>query len=273
MSGKRTYTSGQPSKQMYKCPVKNCDSDVRGDDVTKHFRTYGNLDALDKTSKIQSQLSKNSKAGDAIDLANEYLESLLEKNSEKEKKNSDKQKKNSDKEKKNSDKEKEHTKYLFHYGYNSTKLPDYNAINFKCQQKTNVAGNTVDNYFNAVPKKVMKLSGETNMEIDDSSEFHSTESVLEPDSVQGSTAVIQPTKLIQKTNDLDENVVNSDEKSQENKIVGGSEDKEAANEFGLKNLVSMKPIDWIAEKVVEKIKKIIEWIPDKVVEKLTQVNA
>ena len=91
MYGKRTYTSGQPSKQMYKCPVKNCDSDVRGDDVTKHFRTYGKLDALDKTSKIQSELSKNSKAGDVIELANEYLESLLEKNSDKEKKNSDKE--------------------------------------------------------------------------------------------------------------------------------------------------------------------------------------
>ena len=60
-----------------------------------------------------------------------------------------------------------------------------------------------------------------------------------------------------------------DEKLQENEI---SKDEEAAYEFGLKDIVSVKAIDWFAEKVTEKLKKLIEWIPDKVVEKLSEAK-
>ena len=250
-SNKRTYSSGRPCTQVYKCPVKNCDSNIRGDDVTKHFRKpkFANLDALDKAKKNQSELKKNLRSGDVIKASKEYLENLL---------------------KKDSDAVKEHTKYLLHHDYNSTNLPNYNSINFKCQQvqQTNVAGGSVTSYFSVVPKKVMKLSSET----DDSVRSDSTESVLEPDSFQDSNADIQPPKLVQNTNvsnDLEESVVNLDEKLQENEI---SKDEEAAYEFGLKDIVSVKAIDWIAEKVTEKLKKLIEWIPDKVVEKLSEAK-
>ena len=61
-------TSGQPSRQFYTCPVKNCDSKFRGDDIAKHFRTYANLVALDKANENQSNLSKSKKPTDVIDL-------------------------------------------------------------------------------------------------------------------------------------------------------------------------------------------------------------
>ena len=28
----------KPSKEKYKCPVKNCNAEPRGDDITKHFQ-------------------------------------------------------------------------------------------------------------------------------------------------------------------------------------------------------------------------------------------
>ena len=107
--------TGQPSRQSYKCPVKNCKSEYRGDDIAKHFRTNANLLVLDKTSENQSELRKSKTASEVIELSTEYLQNLLVKSS---------------------DSEKEHTIYLFQHDYVSTKLPNYHSVNFKCHQKS-----------------------------------------------------------------------------------------------------------------------------------------
>ena len=73
MLGKRgPLQTGQPSKEKYSCPVKNCKSEFRGDDIAKHFRTYANLDALDKAAENQSN-SKSLKASLIIKLSDVYL--------------------------------------------------------------------------------------------------------------------------------------------------------------------------------------------------------
>ena len=139
MLGKRgPLQTGQPSKEKYRCPVKNCKSEFRGDDIAKHFRTHANLDALDKAAENQSN-SKSLKASEIIELSEVCLTSLLNESSEP---------------------EKEHTIYLFHHGYASNILPNYNSVNFKCQQKKDPAANSLKNFFQAVPKKAMKLSSD-----------------------------------------------------------------------------------------------------------------
>ena len=35
----------KPSKEKYKCPVKGCKSEPRGDDIPKHFQNCANLTA------------------------------------------------------------------------------------------------------------------------------------------------------------------------------------------------------------------------------------
>ena len=47
-----------PATEKYKCPVKNCKTEPRGDDVTKHFHNSANLKALDRAVANQSTLRK-----------------------------------------------------------------------------------------------------------------------------------------------------------------------------------------------------------------------
>ena len=105
-----------PATEKYKCPVKNCKTEPRGDDVSKHFQNSANLKALDRAVANQSNLRKTllSAPGKVVEKSEEFLSTLLLLAS---------------------DKEKEHTKYLFHHGNSSTDLPDMNSINFKCQQE------------------------------------------------------------------------------------------------------------------------------------------
>ena len=51
--------------------------------------------------------------------------------------------------------------YLFHHSCASIKLPNYNSVNFKNQQKTSSNAGDVRNYLQVVPKKVVKLSEQT----------------------------------------------------------------------------------------------------------------
>ena len=75
MLGKRgPLQTGQPSIEKYRCPVKNCKSEFRGDNVAKHFRTYAN--ALDKAAENQSN-SKSLKASEIIELSDVYLTSQI----------------------------------------------------------------------------------------------------------------------------------------------------------------------------------------------------
>ena len=121
MSKKRGPTASgyQASRGKYKCPVKDCKSEFRGDDISKHFAKYANLLVLDKAIEDLSNLRKNTKAeaSDAIELSDEYIECSLSSFS---------------------DSEKMHTKYLIQHSYSSLKLPNYNSINFKCQQKSSI---------------------------------------------------------------------------------------------------------------------------------------
>ena len=52
-------STGRPSKEKYKCPVKDCNSIVRGDDIGKHFKTKANLLVLDTATEYKSTLEKN----------------------------------------------------------------------------------------------------------------------------------------------------------------------------------------------------------------------
>ena len=64
MSKRGTSASGyQASREKYKCPVKECKkSELRGDDIPKHFAKYGNLIILDKAAEDLSNLRKSTKA-------------------------------------------------------------------------------------------------------------------------------------------------------------------------------------------------------------------
>ena len=52
-------STGRPSKEKYKCPVKDCNSIVRGDDIGKHFKTKANLLVLDTATEYKSTLEKS----------------------------------------------------------------------------------------------------------------------------------------------------------------------------------------------------------------------
>ena len=128
------WSSGyQPSRDNYKCPVEKCKSqNIRGDDISKHFESQGNLLVLDKANEHQSELKKRFSASDAVTVPDEFLKNQLI-----------------------SESEKSHTLYLFQNGFSSTKLPNYNSIGFKCQQNKNP--NPISNWFGK-PGKVIRLS-------------------------------------------------------------------------------------------------------------------
>ena len=48
----------KPSRDKYKCPVKHCNYETRGDDILKHFQKFSNLIALDSANENQSILKK-----------------------------------------------------------------------------------------------------------------------------------------------------------------------------------------------------------------------
>ena len=106
---------GQPSRENYICPVKDCNDNYRGDEIGKHFHDFANLTALDTACEYQSILQKSSTAADVIKKSEEYLKSLLSNSSES---------------------EKWHTIHMFNHGHTSHQLPNYNSIGFKCQQKS-----------------------------------------------------------------------------------------------------------------------------------------
>ena len=127
-------STGRPSKEKYKCPVKDCNSQVRGTDIGKHFKTKANLLVLDTATEYQSTLGKSSTSATeqfateqsateqsateqsaTEQSAEEHLKSLLSDSSES---------------------EKWHTIHMFNHGHTSHQLPNYNSIGFKCQQKS-----------------------------------------------------------------------------------------------------------------------------------------
>ena len=129
----------QPSREKYHCPVKNCNSDYRGDDIAKHFQTYSKLSALDKANENQALLRKNIQGCDVVELSENNLDGLLLNASET---------------------EKLHTIYLFQHGFSSSKLPNFNSVNFKCQQNSeNQKKKPIPAVFKSFfpPKKVLKI--------------------------------------------------------------------------------------------------------------------
>ena len=114
--GRPSNPSGdQPSRAWYKCPVDTCESEqIRGDDITRHFQKFANLKIVDDATENLTNLRKNNEANDVIVMSEEYLKNLL---------------------KETSNKERLHTIYLFENGHTSTQLPNFNSLNFKCQQK------------------------------------------------------------------------------------------------------------------------------------------
>ena len=135
----------QPIKERYKCPVKNCDaSNIRGDEISKHFQINANLLVLEKALENQALLKKNVQAGIVIDVSDEDLKSLLSHASEN---------------------EKLHTIYLYQNGHSSLSLPKNSSVNFKCQQKKfTQAKSAFQNLFNPGPKKMKPSENIENVE-------------------------------------------------------------------------------------------------------------
>lgn len=127
-------TGFKPSKEKYNCPVKHCSAKPRGDDIANHFQNSANLIVLDKANKEFSNLRKPSNSSCILEKSEEFLSNLLLGES---------------------DSRKEHIKYLFQHSYSSTELPNFNSINFKCQQqrgKKRPISTVFQNFFQ--PKKI-----------------------------------------------------------------------------------------------------------------------
>jgi hypothetical protein len=103
-----------PVKEYYRCPVKNCNSQFRGDEISRHFTKNANLDLLREALENQSNLRKNLPPGKVVANSDEFLKNLLAQVS---------------------NSEKVHTEYLFQNGHTLEQLPKCNSINFKCQQE------------------------------------------------------------------------------------------------------------------------------------------
>ena len=117
--------------------MKRCNSEPRGDDIGKHIQKNSNLLVLDKANENQMMLRKSLEPCDATEQSEQYIKDLLVQTS---------------------DSEKMHTEYLFHHGYSSIKLPDFNSVNFKCQQKKSTIPSAFK-LFVPLPKKA-KMSEE-----------------------------------------------------------------------------------------------------------------
>ena len=134
------------SRDKYKCPVNNCNAvKLRGYDIKKHFRTKGNLLALDQANTHQSELRKKFKASDSVAVPDEFLKNLLI-----------------------SDSEKDHTIYLFQNGFSSMSLPDCDSVGFKCQQKT-LPVPDMFKFVGPKPGKVMRISESLNVNVQNQS--------------------------------------------------------------------------------------------------------
>ena len=118
--GRPSNPSGeQPSRAFYKCPVDTCTyGKIRGDDISRHFQRFANLDIVDNATEHFSNLrtQKSKEASDTIELSDEYLNFLLTNVS---------------------NLERLHSKYLFQNRHTSSNLPNCDSKNFKCQQKRN----------------------------------------------------------------------------------------------------------------------------------------
>ena len=269
MSKRGPEKSGQPCKDIkYKCPVKDCESEYRGYEVANHFRIYSNLEALDKATETLEKL-KDSKPCDVIEVSKVYLHGLLEKSSEKEKRVS-------------KSSLKEHTLYLFHHSFKSTKLPTYNSIGFLCQQKkTPIAG--AGALFKYFPTKVQKLSDEPEnvQKLSNIGNTSENDQSVSPKFAQSSNSEVKekstdhieipPTTIHEASNKSEKNIDNLDQQKNYEIREDGVE-IETESETGIKIFFSKKVIDWIAEKVVEKLVNMMEWIAEKLAEKLVKVH-
>ena len=76
-----------PSEEKYKCPVKNCKTEPKGYDISKHFPNCAKLKALDRAVANQSTLRKTllSAPGNVVEKSEEFLSTLLLLASDKEK--------------------------------------------------------------------------------------------------------------------------------------------------------------------------------------------
>ena len=66
-----------PVKEYYRCPVKNCNSQFRGDEISRHFTKNANLDLLREALENQSNLRKNLPSGKVVANSDEFLKNLL----------------------------------------------------------------------------------------------------------------------------------------------------------------------------------------------------
>ena len=61
-----------PVKEYYRCPVKNCNSQFRGDEISRHFTKNANLDLLREALENQSNLRKNLPSGKVVAKSAEF---------------------------------------------------------------------------------------------------------------------------------------------------------------------------------------------------------
>ena len=89
------------AKLKYKCVVVQCNQNIRGDRITKHFWDNSKMDVLDEAKKMDSVgVLTNGLA---------YIDRMFI----------------------DSEKQKNHTKYLLANGYSSSKLPNMKSDEFK----------------------------------------------------------------------------------------------------------------------------------------------
>ena len=256
----------QPSREKYKCPVKDCDCEFRGDDISKHFQKYANLAALDKANENQSTVLCE-KAGDIIKLSENSLNNLLIQASES---------------------VKNHTLYLLHNEHSSKKLPTYNSANFKSQLKTSLP-DAFKNFGFTINKKP-KLAQQTERSEENSN------SVDENVNEETESLVIiseNPTKSFSENNENfeigrnhEENNENSENKSEnnsensennetaENNSENNSENSENTNNTDDKNIENAEEIE---KNDIVKVSNLaspefIELLAEKIAQKVIEAN-
>jgi hypothetical protein len=60
MSRRPAKSGFNPSKEKYRCPVQNFNSEFRGDDISRHFTKNASLALLHEALENQSNLRKKS---------------------------------------------------------------------------------------------------------------------------------------------------------------------------------------------------------------------
>ena len=77
MSGGPSKSGFNPIKKIYRCPVQNCNSEFRGDEISSNFTKNANLALLREALENQSNLRKKLPYDEVVVSSDEFLKKLL----------------------------------------------------------------------------------------------------------------------------------------------------------------------------------------------------